>query len=456
MAFRQVFPGARRALSATPVGDLTPAEIRSTVAAWSATHLRPARAAALKAAAVPPPAAGSASPPSSSTGLPTSLWRDLGGLGVLGITAPPSVGGLGLGYAHHVAAMEALSRGWPAAGLSYGAHSNLCVNQLVRHASASASAAYLPSLVDGSAVGGLAMSEPGAGSDVLGMTTSAVRGARASDGAAGWILNGAKAWCTNAPLADVLVVYAVTHPEAATKGGRLTAFVVETASPGLSVGPPLAKIGMTASPTADVILEDVWVPESAVLGTPGEGVAVLMSGLNSERLVLAAGPLGIMEAALDVVVPYVRERTQFGAPIGSFGLMRGKVADMITATAVTRAHVYAVAAQMDVEGEEGAAVQGGDGRGGGRADGDGDGGGGGRRRRRMNMEAASVILAAAEAAVAVTGEAVQALGGNGYCIEYGVGGLGADAKLYTIGAGTSEIRRTLVGKAGGDDAVWGR
>lgn len=391
-------------------------------------------------------------------------------LGVLGITAPPSVGGLGLGYAHHVAAMEALSRGWPAAGLSYGAHSNLCVNQLVRHASSTAAAAYLPSLVDGSAVGGLAMSEPGAGSDVLGMTTSAVRAARGSDGAAGWVLNGAKAWCTNAPLADVLVVYAVTHPAAATKGGRLTAFVVETASPGLSVGPPLAKIGMTASPTADVVLEDVWVPESAVLGAPGDGVAVLMSGLNSERLVLAAGPLGIMEAALDVVVPYVRERSQFGSPIGSFGLMRGKVADMVTATAVTRAHVYAVAAQMDAEGEESAAVQGG--AGGGRGtDSDGDSGqsvdgrgeGDGRRRRRMNVEAASVILAAAEAAVTVTGEAVQALGGNGYCVEYGVGGLWADAKLYTIGAGTSEIRRTLVGKAvvggegeGGDDAVWGR
>lgn len=456
MAARRLLPGVRRALSSatSPAGDLSPAEIRSTVSAWAATHLRPAREAALKAAAAPPPPSGA---PPPSTALPALMWRELGGLGVLGITAPPAVGGLGLGYAHHVAAMEALSRGWPAAGLSYGAHSNLCVNQLVRHASATATAAYLPSLVDGSAVGGLAMSEPGAGSDVLGMTTSAVRGARPSDGAAGWVLNGAKAWCTNAPLADVLVVYAVTHPEAATKGGRLTAFVVETASPGLSVGPPLAKIGMTASPTADVVLEDVWVPESSVLGAPGEGAAVLMSGLNSERLVLAAGPLGIMEAALDVVVPYVRERTQFGSPIGSFGLMRGKVADMVTATAVTRAHVYAVANQMDAEGEEGAAVRGGGGGGG--DDGDGRGG----RRRRMNVEAASVILAAAEAAVAVTGEAVQALGGNGYCVEYGVGGLWADAKLYTIGAGTSEIRRTLVGKAvvggkgeGGDDAVWGR
>ncbi|OSX78644.1 hypothetical protein BU14_0104s0018 [Porphyra umbilicalis] len=342
--------------------------------------------------------------------------------------------------------MEALSRAWPAAALSYGAHSNLCVNQLARHASAEAAAAYLPGLVDGSAVGGLAMSEPAAGSDVMGMTTTAAPATRGSDGAAGWVLHGAKAWCTNAPIADVLVIYAVTHPEAASKGSRLTAFAVETASAGLTVGRPLAKIGMTASPTADVHLDGVWVPASAVLGEPGGGAAVLMSGLNSERLVLAGGPLGIMEAALDVVVPYVRERRQFGVPVGSFGLMQGKVADMVTATAATRAHVYAVAAEMDAEGEEAG----------------GDGGGGGRRR--MNVEAASVILAAAEAAVAVTGEAVQALGGNGYCVEYGVGGLWADAKLYTIGAGTSEIRRTLVGKAvvggegggGGDDAVWGR
>ncbi|PLT94982.1 acyl-CoA dehydrogenase [Sinorhizobium medicae] len=338
---------------------------------------------------------------------PMPLWREMGELGLLGITADEAHGGAGLGYLAHCVAMEEISRASASVGLSYGAHSNLCVNQINRNGSPAQKSTYLPKLISGEHVGALAMSEPGSGSDVVSMKLTAdKRGDR-------YVLNGTKMWITNGPDADVLVVYAKTDPAAGPRG--ITAFLVENTFPGFSTGRKLDKLGMRGSNTSELIFTDCEVPQENVLGALGEGVKVLMSGLDYERVVLSAGPLGIMAACLDVVVPYLHERKQFGQPIGEFQLMQGKLADMYVRMNAARAYVYAVAAACD-------------------------------RGETARKDAAGCILYAAEAATALALEAIQALGGNGYTNDFPAGRLLRDAKLYEIGAGTSEIRRMLIGR----------
>jgi isovaleryl-CoA dehydrogenase len=342
-----------------------------------------------------------------SNEFPMDLWKKMGDLGVLGVTVEEEYGGAGLGYLEHAVAMEEISRASASVGLSYGAHSNLCVNQIRRNGNAEQKKRYLPKLIDGTNVGALAMSEPGAGSDVVSMKLKAEKkGDR-------YILNGNKMWITNGPDADVLVVYAKTDPAAGSKG--ITAFLVEKGFKGFSTAQKLDKLGMRGSNTCELVFRDCEVPEENVLGDVGKGVRVLMSGLDYERAVLAAGPLGIMQACLDVVLPYVHERRQFGEPIGSFQLVQGKLADMYTTLNASRAYVYAVAKACD-------------------------------RGQTTRKDAAGAILFAAEAATRVALDAIQLLGGNGYINDYPTGRLLRDAKLYEIGAGTSEIRRMLIGR----------
>lgn len=342
-----------------------------------------------------------------SNNFPMPLWREMGDLGLLGITAPEGLGGSGMGYLAHCVAMEEISRASASVGLSYGAHSNLCVNQLVRNASPAQREKYLPKLISGEHVGALAMSEPGAGSDVVSMKLRAdKRGDR-------YVLNGNKMWITNGPDADVLVVYAKTDPEAGSRG--ITAFLIEKGFAGFSTAQKLDKLGMRGSNTGELVFTDCEVPEENVMGTIGRGVNVLMSGLDYERVVLSGGPLGIMAACLDVVVPYIHERKQFDRPIGEFQLMQGKVADMYVALNACRAYVYAVAAACD-------------------------------RGETTRKDAAGCILYSAEMATKLALEAIQSLGGNGYINDYPTGRLLRDAKLYEIGAGTSEIRRMLIGR----------
>jgi len=342
-----------------------------------------------------------------SNEFPRDLWPKLGEGGLLGITVDEAYGGVNLGYLAHIVAMEELSRASASVGLSYGAHSNLCVSQIHRNGSEAQKRRYLPKLVSGEHVGALAMSEAEAGSDVIGMRLAA---RRAGDR---FILNGAKMWITNGPDADVLVVYAKTGPAAGPRG--ITAFIVEKGYPGFSTGPKLDKLGMRGSNTCELVFQDCAVPADNVLGKVGEGVAVLMSGLDYERAVLAGGPLGIMQAALDAVLPHLHARRQFGQAIGEFQLMQGKLADMYTTLSACRAYVYAVGRACDA----------------------------GRITRR---DAAGAILYAAEKATWMALEAIQALGGMGYLNETPTGRLLRDAKLYEIGAGTSEIRRWLIGR----------
>src|SRR5574338_375057 len=337
------------------------------------------------------------------------LWRKMGALGLLGVTVDPEYGGAGMSYLEHVVAMEELSRASAAVGLAYGAHSNLCVNQIHRNGTEAQKRRYLPGLVSGEQVGALAMSEAGAGSDVVSMK---LRADRRGDR---YLLNGTKMWITNGPHADVLVVYAKTDPEAGPRG--ITTFLVEKDFPGFSTAQKLDKLGMRGSDTCELIFEDCEVPEENVLGAVGRGVNVLMSGLDYERLVLAGGPLGIMQACLDVVLPYVHERKQFGQAIGTFELMQGKLADMYTKLQASRAFSYRVAAALDAG-----------------------------RGRAARKDAAACLLFASENAVQVALEAIQALGGNGYINEFPAGRLLRDAKLYDIGAGTNEIRRMLIGR----------
>ena len=338
---------------------------------------------------------------------PEGLWRELGALGLLGVTVPEEMGGAGLGYLAHTVAIEEISRASASVGLSYGAHSNLCVNQIRLNGTPEQRARYLPGLISGAQIGALAMSEPGAGSDVVSMK---LRAEKRNDR---YILNGSKFWITNGPDADTLVVYAKTDPDAGPRG--ITAFLIERAMVGFSTGPKLDKLGMRGSNTCELIFEDCEVPFENVLGEEGRGVAVLMSGLDYERVVLAGGPLGIMAAAMDVVMPYVHERKQFGTPIGEFQLMQGKIADMYTAFNASRAYVYAVAQACD-------------------------------RGETTRQDAAGCLLYASTQATQVALEAIQALGGNGYVNDYPTGRLLRDAKLYEIGAGTQEIRRMLIGR----------
>src|SRR5471030_2520284 len=342
-----------------------------------------------------------------SNTFPRDLWPEMGALGLHGITVAEEFGGAGLGYLAHCVAMEEISRASASVGLSYGAHSNLCVNQLNRNGSAEQKRKYLPKLISGEHVGALAMSEPGAGSDVVSMST------RAEKKGDRYVINGSKMWITNGPVAETLVVYAKTDPAAGPRG--ITAFIIEKGMKGFSTAQKLDKLGMRGSDTGELVFTDCAVPEENVLGAVGNGVNVLMSGLDYERVVLAAGPLGIMQACMDVVVPYVRERKQLGAPISSFQLVQGKVADMYVAMNAARAYVYAVAKACD-------------------------------RGETTRQDAAGAILYAAERATAVALDAIQLLGGNGYIKDYPTGRLLRDAKLYEIGAGTSEIRRMLIGR----------
>ncbi len=344
---------------------------------------------------------------------PARLWTQMGQLGLLGITVEEALGGAGMGYLAHVVAMEEISRASAAVGLSYGAHSNLCVNQIRRNGTAQQRERYLPGLIAGTSVGALAMSETGAGSDVVAMRT------RAEWRHDHWLLNGSKMWITNGPDADVLVVYARNDMDAGPRG--ITAFLIERGMPGFSISPKLDKLGMRGSNTAELVFRDCIVPADHVLGATGGGVNVLMSGLDFERAVLAGGPLGIMAACLDVVLPYVHERRQFGQPIGEFQLMQGKLADMYSTMMACRAYVYAVARACDRAHSPDAV-------------------------RALRKDAAGAILYAAERATWMAGEAIQVLGGNGYINDYPTGRLWRDAKLYEIGAGTSEIRRMLIGR----------
>ena len=342
-----------------------------------------------------------------SNEFPESLWQQMGELGLHGITVPESHGGAGMGYLAHCVAIEEISRASASVGLSYGAHSNLCINQINRNGTEAQKARYLPDLMSGKAVGALAMSEPGSGSDVVSMQL------RAEKSGDGYLLNGNKMWITNGPNAETLVVYAKTDPDAGPRG--ITAFIIERGMAGFSTAQKLDKLGMRGSNTCELIFSDCLVPEANILGAVGKGVHVLMSGLDYERVVLAAGPLGIMAACLDVVVPYVHERKQFGQSIGEFQLMQGKLADMYTTTNACRSYVYAVADACD-------------------------------RGETTRKDAAGCILYAAEKATWCALEAIQALGGNGYINDYPTGRLLRDAKLYEIGAGTSEIRRMLIGR----------
>jgi isovaleryl-CoA dehydrogenase len=334
---------------------------------------------------------------------PADLWKKLGGLGLLGVTVEEEYGGTQMGYLAHIVAMEEISRASGSVGLSYGAHSNLCVNQIRRNGSEAQKKRYLPKLISGDFVGALAMSEPGAGSDVVGMR---LRAERRGDR---YVLNGNKMWITNGPDADVLVIYAKTSDQG------ITAFLVEKGFKGFSTAQKLDKLGMRGSNTCELVFRDCEVPAANILGEEGKGVRVLMSGLDYERAVLAGGPLGLMAACLDVVVPYVHERKQFGQPIGEFQLMQGKLADMYTTFSACRAYVYAVGQALD-------------------------------RGETTRKDAAGAILYAAEKATWMAGEAIQSLGGMGYINESPTGRLWRDAKLYEIGAGTSEIRRWLIGR----------
>ncbi|WFU89843.1 isovaleryl-CoA dehydrogenase (plasmid) [Rhizobium sp. CC1099] len=342
-----------------------------------------------------------------SNNFPAPLWREMGDMGLLGITADDAYGGAGLGYLAHCVAMEEISRASASVGLSYGAHSNLCVNQINRNGNDAQKSRYLPKLISGEHIGALAMSEPDAGSDVVSMKLKAEkRGDR-------YLLNGNKMWITNGPDADLLVVYAKTDPEAGPRG--ITAFLVEKTFQGFATGQKLDKLGMRGSNTCELIFRDCEVPEENVLGAIGDGVKILMSGLDYERVVLSAGPLGIMAACVDLVLPYLHERKQFGRAIGEFQLMQAKLADMYVTLNTARAYVYAVAAACD-------------------------------RGETTRKDAAGCILYAAEKATGMALEAIQALGGNGYTNDYAAGRLLRDAKLYEIGAGTSEIRRMLIGR----------
>jgi len=343
-----------------------------------------------------------------SNEFPNHLWKKLGALGLLGITADSSFGGSGMGYLAHCVALEEISRASASVGLSYGAFSNLCVNQINRNGNNEQKEKYLPSLCSGKKIGALAMSETGSGSDVISMSLIAEK-----QGNNTYLLNGSKMWITNGPDADIAVVYAKTDPNGGSKG--VTAFLIEKEMSGFSTGKKINKLGMRGSNTAELFFENCAVPEENILGNPGDGAAILMSGLDYERVVLAAGPLGIMAAALDAVLPYLHERKQFGKPIGEFQLMQGKIADMYTTTNACRAYVYAVAAACD-------------------------------RGETTRKDAAGCILYSAEKATQVSLEAIQSLGGNGYTKDYPVERLLRDAKLYEIGAGTSEIRRMLIGR----------
>ncbi|WP_240229849.1 isovaleryl-CoA dehydrogenase [Devosia lacusdianchii] len=364
--------------------------IRATVIRWAQLRLAP-RAAEID----------------ETNTFARDLWPELGEMGLLGMTADPEYGGSGMGYVAHVVAVEEVSRASASMGLSYGAHSNLAVNQISRHGTEAQKRKYLPPLCSGEHVGALAMSEPGAGSDVVSMRLAAVKkGDR-------YILNGTKMWITNGPDAETLIVYAKTDPDAGAKG--ITAFIVEKDFPGFSTAQKLDKLGMRGCNTCELVFRDCEVPEENVLGAVGGGAKVLMSGLDYERVVLSGGPLGIMAAVMDLVIPYVHERKQFGQAIGEFQLMQGKLADMYTTFSACRAYVYAVAAACD-------------------------------RGETTRKDAAGCILYSAEKATQLALEAIQTLGGNGYINEYPAGRLLRDAKLYEIGAGTSEIRRMLIGR----------
>jgi len=343
---------------------------------------------------------------------PMDLWQKMGALGVLGITVPEAEGGAGMGYLAHMVAMEEISRASASVGLSYGAHSNLCVNQIKRNGSDAQRAKYLPKLISGEHVGALAMSEAGAGSDVIGMKL------KATETPGGYLLNGSKMWITNGPDADTMVVYAKTEPELGARG--VTAFIVEKGMPGFSTAQRLDKLGMRGSATGEMLFQNVEVPAANVLGSLNGGARVLMSGLDYERAVLAAGPIGVMQAVMDSVVPYVHDRKQFGQSIGEFQLIQGKLADMYTVLQAARAFCYTVGKNLDALGPQ--------------------------HVRQVRKDCASVILWCAEKATWMAGEGIQIFGGNGYINDYPLGRLWRDAKLYEIGAGTSEIRRMLIGR----------
>ncbi|WP_313073656.1 isovaleryl-CoA dehydrogenase [Melaminivora sp.] len=343
---------------------------------------------------------------------PMDLWKKLGDLGVLGITVPEQYGGAGMGYLAHMVAMEEISRASASVGLSYGAHSNLCVNQINRNGNEAQKAKYLPKLISGEHVGALAMSEPGAGSDVISMKL------KAEDKGDHYLLNGNKMWITNGPDADTLVVYAKTEPELGARG--VTAFLIEKGMKGFSIAQKLDKLGMRGSHTGELVFQNVEVPAENVLGQVGGGARVLMSGLDYERAVLTGGPLGIMQSVMDNVIPYIHDRKQFGQSIGEFQLIQGKVADMYTVLQAARSFAYTVAKNLDMLGTD--------------------------HVRQVRKDCASVILWTAEKATWMAGEGIQIYGGNGYINEYPLGRLWRDAKLYEIGAGTSEIRRMLIGR----------